>query len=47
MCLHQVADALLTRRLAEHGVGIALLNAYAQARERLPQQSVDDSGVDS
>ncbi len=28
MCLHQVADALLTRRLAEHGVGLRLLKAY-------------------
>ena len=45
MCLHQVADALLTRRLAEEGVGIALLNAYAEARERFPRKSVGDSGV--
>ena len=29
MCLHQVADALLTRRLAERGVDLALLRAYA------------------
>jgi hypothetical protein len=35
MSLHQVADALLTRRLAEHGVDIALRNAYADARKRL------------
>jgi hypothetical protein len=35
MCLHQVADALLTRRLAEESVGIALINAYTEARERL------------
>ena len=31
MCLHQVADALLTRRLAERGVDLHLLNAYSAA----------------
>jgi hypothetical protein len=33
MCLHQVADALLTRRLAEHGMGLALVQAYARAQQ--------------
>lgn len=28
MCLHQIADALLTRRLAEHGVGLTLRQDY-------------------
>jgi hypothetical protein len=42
MCLHQVADALLTRRLAEEGVGIALLKAYAEARARFPRKSDSD-----
>lgn len=36
MCLYQVADALLTRRLAERGVGIALRQAYSDAQKRLP-----------
>jgi len=35
MLLHQVADAMLTRRLAERGVDSALRNAYADARNRL------------
>jgi hypothetical protein len=35
MCLHQVADALLTRKLAENGGAVALIKAYAEARERL------------
>jgi hypothetical protein len=35
MCLHQVADALLTRKLAENGGAVALTKAYAAARERL------------
>ncbi|MEO5753703.1 MAG: hypothetical protein ABIR38_03250 [Chthoniobacterales bacterium] len=33
MCLHQVADALLTRRLAERGVRISLLQAYTDAQQ--------------
>ena len=36
MCLHQVADALLTRRLAERGVGLALLQAYTDAQHEQP-----------
>ncbi len=36
MCLHQVADALLTRRLAERGVDLALLRVYSSALE-VPQ----------
>ncbi len=32
MCLHQVADALLTRRLAERGVALSLLQAYTNAQ---------------
>jgi hypothetical protein len=35
MRLHQVADALLTRRLAEHGIEIKQRDAYAKARESL------------
>lgn len=35
MRLHQIADALLTRRLAEHGVDVALERTYAAARHRL------------
>jgi hypothetical protein len=46
MCLHQVADALLTRRLAEENVGIALINAYAEARERLSRKTAGDPGVE-
>lgn len=34
MCLHQVADALLTRRLAEHGAGLTLLQAYTSTQGR-------------
>ena len=30
MCLHQIADALLTRRLAEEGAGLALRQACSQ-----------------
>jgi len=47
MCLHQVADALLTRRLAEENVGIALINAYAQARERLSRKTAGDFDVEA
>jgi hypothetical protein len=47
MCLHQVADALLTRKLAENGVGVALIKAYAEARERLPRKMVGDFGVEA
>jgi hypothetical protein len=36
MCLHQVADALLTRRLAEACLSIALAQAYGQAAKNLP-----------
>ena len=39
MSLHQIADALLTRRLAEYGVDVALRNAYANARERYRPRS--------
>jgi hypothetical protein len=47
MCLHQVADALLTRRLAEENVGIALINAYTEARERLPRKTTGEFGVEA
>ncbi|MEP6974258.1 MAG: hypothetical protein ABI787_01160 [Spartobacteria bacterium] len=33
MCLYQVADALLTRRLAERGVRLQLLQAYTAAQK--------------
>ena len=46
MCLHQVADALLTRKLAENGVGVALIKAYAEARERLTRKTAGDFGVE-
>src|SRR4029453_7244481 len=37
MCLYQVADALLTRRLAESGVTLALYEEYRAAqRKRKP-----------
>ena len=36
MCLHQIADALLTRRLAEHGVGLTLLQAYTNTQGPRP-----------
>jgi hypothetical protein len=36
MCLHQVADALLTRRLAERGVKVTLLQAYKSELEGRP-----------
>jgi hypothetical protein len=45
MCLHQVADALLTRRLAERGVEIALLEAYASLQKERWPTSVDVSSV--
>ena len=35
MSLHQIADALLTRQLAEHGVDVTLRNAYADARKEI------------
>ncbi len=41
MFLHQVADALLTRRLAERGADSALRNAYADARKRLWTSAAD------
>ena len=41
MSLHQIADALLTRRLAEYGVDVALRNAYANAREQLSPKESD------
>lgn len=47
MCLHQVAEALLTRKLAENGAGVALINAYAEARERLPRKTAGDFGVEA
>src|SRR5436190_3055647 len=46
MCLHQVADALLTRKLAENGVEVALIKAYAEARERLTRKTAGDFGVE-
>lgn len=33
MCLHQIADASLTHKLAEEGIEISLAQAYAQALE--------------
>ena len=33
MCLHQVADALLTRRLGERGIKITLREAYASVQQ--------------
>ena len=39
MCLHQVADALLTRRLAERSVAIMLRESYAEARETALRKS--------
>lgn len=45
MCLHQVADALLRRRLAEEGVSIALREAYAKAAERLSTKPLSDAEV--
>jgi len=39
MTLHQVADSLLTRRLAEHDIEIALRKAYANARQSLVEIS--------
>ena len=47
MCLHQAADALLARKLAENGVAVALIKAYAEARERLPRKTTDALGVES
>jgi hypothetical protein len=34
MCLHQIADSILTRRMAEEGAELMLARAYGQARER-------------
>jgi len=45
MCLHQVADALLTRRLAERGVDLALLRAYSGALEETQPNAAASSGV--
>ena len=42
MSLHQIADALLTRQLAEHGVDVTLRNAYADAREKEISDDVPD-----
>lgn len=33
MCLHQIADSILTRKMAEEGLELALARAYAQAQE--------------
>lgn len=41
MSLHQIADASLTRRLAEHGVDNVLRSAYADARKRTLTDVVD------
>ncbi len=43
MSLHQIADALLTRRLAEYGVDVSLRNAYADARKQLSTSVPDRS----
>jgi hypothetical protein len=40
MCLHQVADALLTRRLAEHGIGIVLTRAYRAGQQTAARESL-------
>ena len=42
MSLHQIADALLTRQLAEHGVDVTLRNAYADARKKEISDDVPD-----
>jgi hypothetical protein len=39
MCLHQVADALLTRRLAERGIKVTLREAYASVQQDWLQKS--------
>ena len=46
MRLHQVVDAILTRKLAENGVAVALIKAYADACECLSQKSVGGSRVE-
>ncbi len=33
MCLHQIADSILTRRMAEEGVELMLARAYTRARQ--------------
>ncbi len=38
MCPHQVADALLTRRLAEHGVRTTLHLTYNKVRQSWPSR---------
>jgi hypothetical protein len=38
MCLHQIADALLTRRLAEHGVRTTLHQTYRKVRQKWQSQ---------
>lgn len=43
MRLHQIADALLSRKLAEEGVTIALREAYAKAATRLSTKSLSDA----
>jgi hypothetical protein len=40
MRLHQVADALLSRRLAEKGDGVRLRDAYCEALRNLPERLV-------
>jgi hypothetical protein len=41
MRLHQIADALLTRRLAEQSVGVALYQAYTSARNQRLTRGTD------
>lgn len=38
MCLHQVADSLLTRRLGERGIKVMLQEAYASVQQDLSQR---------
>jgi hypothetical protein len=42
MSLYQIADALLTRRLAEHDVHVTLRSAYADARKRLSTNATNN-----
>ena len=47
MCLHQIADALLTRRLAEHGVRTTLHQTYSKVRQSWQSQQEPKSGPQS
>jgi hypothetical protein len=46
MRLHQIADAILTRKLAENGVAVTLIKAYVDARERIPRKTAGDLGLE-